>query len=120
MEGAEPPEYSDFLDQLFSGDIERWQKAGIHVDDWAWESHDIAESFVYGELAPSVPLESPAPVQSCTDDNNIGERMLQMHFYAGQNYQEISGPVVQERIELAGIRLAMILNDAASSLKPAN
>jgi hypothetical protein len=57
-------------------------------------------------------------VHSCTDDNNIGERMLQMHFYAGQNYQEIAGPVVEERLALAGVRLAMILNEAAKSLQP--
>ncbi|HEY1483025.1 MAG TPA: S1/P1 nuclease [Candidatus Acidoferrum sp.] len=118
MEGAEPPEYSEYLEQIFSGDLERWQKAGIHLDDWAWESHNVAESYVYGELVPAMAVEPPVPVHSCTDDNNIGERMLQMHFYAGQNYQEIAGPVVEERLALAGVRLAMILNEAAKSLQP--
>lgn len=120
MEGAEPPEYSDFLEQLFSADVARWQKAGIHVNDWAWESYDLAESFVYGQLAPPVPLETPAPVHSCTDDNNIGGRMLQMHFYAGQNYQEIAAPIVEERLAQAGVRLAMILNDAVPSIQKKN
>jgi hypothetical protein len=118
MEGAEPLEYSEYLEQIFSGDVDRWQMAGIHVDDWAWESHNVAESYVYGELVPAMAIEPPVAVHSCTDDNNIGERMLQMHFYAGQNYQEIAGPVVEERLALAGVRLAMILNDAVKSLQP--
>jgi hypothetical protein len=120
MEGAEPPEYSEYLEQLFSSDEERWQKAGVHLDDWAWESYDLAESIVYGELAPPVPLEKPTAVHSCTDDNNIGERMLQMHFYAGQNYQEIAGPIVEQRLAQAGVRLAMILNDAVQSIQSKN
>ena len=64
MEGAEPPEYSEYLEQIFSGDLERWQKAGIHVDDWAWESHDLAESYVYGELVPAMAIEPPVVVHS--------------------------------------------------------
>lgn len=120
MEGSEPPEYSVFLEQLFSADVDAWQKAGIHVDDWAWESHDLAETFVYGELAPPVPLESPTPVHSCSDDNNIGERMLQMHFYAGQNYQDLAAPIVEERIARAGVRLALILNEAVKTQASGN
>ena len=115
MEGAEPPEYSDFLELMFSAEVEKWQKAGIHLDDWAWESHDLAEGVAYGELAPSVPVEKPLPVHSCSDANNIGERMMRMHFYAGENYQAIAGPIVEERLAQAGVRLAMIVNEAAQS-----
>src|SRR5262249_5805127 len=114
MEGAEPGEYADFLEQVFSSDIEKWQKAGIHVDEWAWESHDLAEEIAYGELAPKVPVETPVAVHSCTDANNVGERMMRMHFYAGENYQELAGAAVQQRLAQAGVRLALILNDAAS------
>jgi hypothetical protein len=115
MEGADPSEYADFLAQLFSSDFSRWQSAGIHVDDWAWQSHDLAESVVYGELTPKISTETPVPVHSCTDANNIGERMMQLHLYVGQSYQEAAAPVIQEQLALAGVRLAMILNDA---LKP--
>jgi len=116
MEGAEPPEYADFLGLLFSADFAKWQAAGVHVDDWAWESHDWAESIVYGALVPKVPLENPATVHSCTDANNIGNRMLHLNLFAGQSYQEAAGPVVEQRIAQAGERLAMILNEAVGSL----
>jgi hypothetical protein len=120
MEGAEPPEYSQFLMQVFSADLPKWQAAGIHVDDWAWESHGLAESIVYGALIPKVPVETPAPVHTCADANNIGERMLYLNVFAGQSYQEAAAPIVQQRIAQAGIRLAMILNEAAGSLPDSN
>ncbi len=120
MEGAEPPEYAQFLGQVFSSDIPKWQAAGIHVEDWAWESHDLAESFVYGALIPQVPVETPAPVHTCSDDNNIGERMMHLNLFAGQNYQEAAAPIVEERIARAGVRLAMILNEAANSAAAAH
>ncbi len=120
MEGAEPPEFAEFLGRVFSADFSKWQAAGIHVEDWAWESHDLAESIVYGALVPKVPVETPAPVQACTDANNIGERMLHMNFFAGQNYQEAAGPIAEKRVAQAGVRLAMILNEAASSVATPN
>ena len=118
MEGAEPPEYANFLALMFGANVPKWQAAGIHVDDWAWESHDLAENIVYGGLVPKVPVETPAPVHACTDANNIGERMLHLNLFAGENYQEAAAPIVEERIAQAGVRLAMILNEAVGSLQP--
>ena len=116
MEGADSSEYAEFLDQSFSSQAEAWMRAGIHVEDWTWESHDLAESVVYGNLVPTDPIEQPVPVQSCTDANNVGERMFNQHFFVGAIYQEAAAPVVEKRIAQAGIRLAMILNE---TLKPA-
>jgi hypothetical protein len=113
MEGADSSEYAELLVQRFSADFSKWQNQGIHVDDWAWESHGLAESVVYGELTPKIPAESPAPVHSCRDANNIGERMLQLHAYVDEPYQEAAAPVIQKQLALAGVRLALILNDAA-------
>jgi S1/P1 Nuclease len=116
MEGAEPPEYAELLAQIFSTDFAKWQAAGIHVDEWAWESHDLAENLVYGALIPKVPVEVPTTVHACTDANNIGERMMHLHLFAGHSYQEAAAPIVEERIAQAGVRLAMILNEAATPL----
>jgi hypothetical protein len=115
MEGAEPPEYSEFLNRVFAAEIPKWQAMGVHPDDWAWESHDLAESAVYGELVPKVPVEVPAVVHTCGDANNIGERMLHLNLVAGEHYQEVAAPVVERRITQAGVRLAMILNEAAAA-----
>jgi len=117
MEGADPREYADFLDQAFSRDMAAWQTDGIQVDDWAWESHNLAESFAYGKLRPKDRVEAPAPVHSCSDDNNVGERLLQLHFVVGEKYQQAAADVVEKRIAQAGIRLAMILNDAFSTFQ---
>jgi S1/P1 Nuclease len=117
-EGADPGEYAEMLEGTFAGSIEGWQKAGIHVDDWVWESHEYAESTVYGGLLPKIAIEPNVLVRSCTDDNNIGHRLLHQHITAGEAYQEQSAPVVEHRVTQAGVRLAMMLNDAAKSAVP--
>ncbi len=120
MQGADPREYADFLEQSFAHDLTAWQSAGINVDAWAWESHDVAETVVYAKLQPKDPLEAPVPVRSCTDDNNVGERLLQMHFVVGEKYQDSAARVIQRRIAQAGIRLALILNDVVNTAQKTN
>jgi len=117
-EGADPGEYAEMLEGTFAGSIEGWQKAGVRVDDWVWESHEYAESTVYAGLTPKIAIEPNVTVHSCTDDNNIGQRLLRQHIMAGEAYQEEAAPVVERRVAQAGIRLAMILNDAAKSTAP--
>ena len=117
MEGADPQEFGEILDRIFSLDSDIWMQAGVHVETWAWESHDLAEGFVYGELVPKIPIEAPVAVHSCSDDNNVGQRLFQMHIYAGPAYQESSAPIVEQRIAQAGVRLAVMLNEAASTAK---
>lgn len=115
-DGADPAEYADTLDALFAAEEESWQKAGIHLEDWVWEGFDAAESTVYGNLKPQLAVEPNVEVHGCTDDNNIGERLLKQNILADASYEEKAEPVVEKRIAEAGIRLAMILNDA---MKPA-
>ena len=111
MEGAEPPEYAESLIEKFDAQVAAWQRAGIHVVDWAWESHGLAETLAYGKLSPAIPAESPIETHSCTDARNVGERMMQLHISVAAEYQEAAAPVVEERLMQAGVRLAMILND---------
>jgi hypothetical protein len=80
-----------------------------------WEGYDFAESVVYGALTPKIAIEPNVPVHSCTDDNNISERLLHQNITAGEAYQEKAGPVVEKRLAEGGVRLAMILNDAAKA-----
>ena len=108
------------LQQLFASTMDSWRSAGIHVSDWAWESHDLAESVVYDELQPRIPVETPVPMRSCADADNIGARMLALHVTAGSAYQSKAAPLIQERLTRAGVRLAMILNDAAASSSSPN
>lgn len=112
MEGADPGEYADTLGESYATEVEGLR---IRLDDWAWESHDLAESAAYGALTPKIAIEPNVRVKSCTDDNNIGERLLQQHLTAGESYQEEAAKVVERRLAQAGLRLAMILNDAAKA-----
>jgi hypothetical protein len=116
MEGADPAEYADRLEELFYADSPKWQKAGIHIDDWAWESHALANGIAYGKLAPKVPIESPVPVAACTDDNNVGQRLFNLHLVAGQTYQLAAASAAEKRLAQAGVRLALILNEVAAGL----
>lgn len=112
-EGADPAEYADTLDALFAAQLNSWQKAGIHIDDWVWEGFDYAENTAYGNLQPVPAVEPRVLAHSCSDDNNIGDRLLHQDIVAHETYQEQAAPVVEKRIAEAGVRLAMILNDAA-------
>jgi S1/P1 Nuclease len=114
MDSADPAEYAAFLSQTFAKDFSKWREAGIHLDDWAWESHEVAESVVYGRLSPPVPIEKAVEVHTCADDNSVGQRMMDLHLSAGESYQQAAVPVVRQRLAQAAVRLALILNDAAA------
>lgn len=115
MEGADPAEFADHLDAEFAASFAAWQQAGMPLESWVWEGHEQAVESVYGALGKPVANEPDVPVNTCADNNNIGQRMLQKHFVVGQVYQDQAAAVVEERLAQAAIRLAMILNDAAKS-----
>jgi S1/P1 Nuclease len=115
MEGADAAEFADKLDAEFAGSFSAWQQGGMQLEAWAWEGHQQAVDTVYGALGTAIPREPDVPVNSCADDNNIGQRMLAKHIQVGAAYQERAAAVAEERLAQAGIRLAMILNDASKS-----
>ncbi len=116
MQGADPPEFAETLDGLFASSFAGWQQGGVQIDAWALESHQHAVDIAYGALPVKIAAEpANVTVKSCTDDNNIGDRMLHKHIAVGMTYQDTSQSVIAERMTQAGIRLAMILNDAAKT-----
>jgi hypothetical protein len=98
------------LDQQFSAQDAAWQKAGVAVDDWAWEGHELADSVVYAKLPVAVPVETPVPVTACSDDHHVSTRLLKLHEQVAQPYVDAAAPTVDEQIAKAGVRLAMVLN----------
>jgi len=115
MQGADAAEFADTLDAAFESSFAAWQQGGMQLDAWAWESHDHAVETAYGAFAKPIPVEPDVPLNNCADDNNIGQRMLHKHLVIGIPYRDQAGAVAEERLAQAGIRLAMILNDAAKS-----
>jgi S1/P1 Nuclease len=115
MEGADASEFADKLDAEFAGSFSAWQQGGMQLEAWAWEGHQQAVATVYGALGTPIAKEPEVLVNSCADDNNIGQRMLEKHIAVGAAYEEQAAAVAEERLAQAAIRLAMILNDAAKS-----
>ncbi len=115
MEVSSPFRYADELDEKSHGEIAAWEAAGIHVDNWAWESHERAERAVYDPFPEKIAIEPDLKLKSCAENNHMGRRMLEKHLAVGETYQANSAKTAQTALAEAGIRLAMILNDAAKA-----
>jgi hypothetical protein len=113
MEGRTPDQYAADLDAEFASEIPDWQSAGIDPLAWAWESHQAAAETAYGALPKNIAFEPNIKVADCTQDNKIGKRMCAKHLRLSDTYKDAAVGVIEERLAQAGIRLAMILNDAA-------
>lgn len=98
------------LDESFRGKMARWQKGHANVDAWAWESYQLAVKNVYGKLPVPIPVEVPRAITSCSDDNHVSTRMLNLNEHLSEPYQEMAVPIIQKRLAQAGARLAMLLN----------
>src|SRR5580692_5237422 len=73
MEGADPNEYAEFLDQSFSPQAESWIKAGVHVEDWPgratiWPNPSCTETWC--PLTPSSHLYRFIPARTPTTSGN--------------------------------------------------
>jgi hypothetical protein len=98
------------IGRKFRSKIRRWKSADANVNQWAWESYQLAQKTVYGKLPVRILRESPQLVKSCADDNHISSRMLKLNERLEQRYQDAAAPVVQQQIAKAGARLALLLN----------
>jgi hypothetical protein len=79
-------------------------------DKWSWETHLLAEQFVYGKLPTPIPIEAPVKMTTCADDNSVANRLFALHEDLEQPYQDAAVPVIDEQLAKAGIRLAAVLN----------
>jgi hypothetical protein len=62
-----------------------------------------------------IAIEADVRPTGCSDNNHIGKRMFEKHLAIGDTYQIRAAKAVELSIAQAGIRLAMILNDAAKA-----
>jgi len=115
MEVSSPSRYADALDERFHAEIAAWEAAGIQVDNWAWESHERAETAVYDAFPEKIAVEPDMKLKSCAENNHMGKRMFERHLVVGEAYQANADKAVQAGLAEAGVRLAMILNDAAKA-----
>jgi hypothetical protein len=110
MAGKTAEQFASELDQTFRPEIVHWKRTGANVNEWAWESYQIAATIAYGKLPTTIPVETPQPIKSCAEDNHVASRMLKLNERLEQPYQDIAAPVIQQQIAKAGARLALLLN----------
>ncbi len=108
--GRTPQQIADELEGKFKAQITEWEWRLVDVAAWAWESHQVAEHVVYGDLPTKVAVEKPQPVNTCAEDDHISTRMLKLDEQLGQKYEDAVEPVVEEQLAKAGARMAAVLN----------
>lgn len=113
MEISNPHRYADDLDEKFRAESSAWETAGIHAENWAWEVHERAEAEVYDAFSVKIPVEPDVHPKGCSDNNHVGKRMFERHLIADETYQARAAKAAEICLAEAGVRLAMILNDAA-------
>ncbi len=103
--------YARRLDDRFRTRMDAWRAGGADVDAWARETHAVAVAVAYGRLPRPVPVEPARDVAHCRDRDHVARRMLALHETIDAAYLAAAGPVVDEQLARAGVRLAMLLND---------
>jgi nuclease S1 len=114
MEGRTTDQYAADLDTEFASEIPDWQGSATDPIAWAWESHQAAVDTAYGALPKHIAFEPNVNIKDCTENNGIGKRMCDKRIRLSSEYQDTAVGVIEERLAQAGIRLAMLLNDAAN------
>jgi hypothetical protein len=85
----------------------RQELAEGNAEDWAWESHRLAEKYVYKRLRiPVEPIEFPAKCSAAP------EAITQDRLQIETAYISAMEPVVRSQLERAGLRLARLLNES--------
>jgi hypothetical protein len=115
MEISNPLRYADELDEKFHVERAACEAAGIHVVEWAWESHERAETVAYDAFPEKIGIEPDMKLKSCAENNHMGKRMFEKHLAVGEVYQNNAAKAAEAGLAEAGVRLAMILNDAAKA-----
>jgi hypothetical protein len=112
--------FATALTNQFQTQIPTWKASPVNVanmqttaEDWAWESHQLADSTVYGALPNPIPVRpdiGPVPKNCTVNGDNIKNDMAQFHEKLQQPYESSADPVIHEQLTKAGVRLALILN----------
>jgi hypothetical protein len=85
--------------------VDRWSSGT--AEEWAWESHEIAQKAVYGRL--HIPLEPVLFPKSCAD---APMEIRNFRPAVDPLYVNDMKPIVRDQLAKAGLRLAALLNRA--------
>ena len=86
---------------------ERKEFSSGSVEDWTWESHELARKLVYSKLQiPTEPIRFP---HSCAD---APPEITRFKARIDSVYVDEMKPVVRDQLAKAGLRLARVLNES--------
>jgi hypothetical protein len=105
------PQYAGQLDERFSAHWKEWGEAPVNFLAWTWDSHRIAESVVYSDLKPAIPVQPAAAGEADKEACDVGRaNTAALHIAAGDEYEAEALPVIEQQLAKAGYRLAGMLN----------
>jgi hypothetical protein len=102
-------ELASAINCRFDSQIDAWMKEPPSPMTWAWEGHQKAAEVAYGKLAPSVPVQEPVKLASCSV-GHVSQHMLALGLVADRKYEDAALAVIEEQLAKAGARLAAELN----------
>lgn len=107
--GDDPKQLTASLEQgiLLLTEPEREKLARGTINEWTWESHEIALHDIYQKL--NIPIERPVPMTSCS---TAPAEIQNFHPKVDALYVDAMKPVVREQLTKAGLRLAKLLNES--------
>lgn len=115
--------FADLLAEDAWASREQWEN--VPMAQWANESHALAESMVYGALLPDKDknaelvseMSGPGKLRQCSDGGTeIKDLNLKIKITAA--YEKTAEAVVKQQLQKAGVRLAMLLNQALDTPTP--
>jgi hypothetical protein len=71
-------QYVDTLMSDFETGMATWKTQPVDIRAWALESHSHAVKESYGDLPATIGGEDPVAVNTCADDANVWQRMLDL------------------------------------------
>jgi hypothetical protein len=86
---------------------EREKIEGGRINDWTWESHELAIREIYRAL--HIPLEPVVFPSSCA---SAPEAITRLRLEIAESYLKAMKPVVREQLIKGGLRLAKVLNES--------
>lgn len=98
-------QYAASLNKRFAAKRTEWATSDVNA--WAWESHALANSVVYGALEPPIPLE---PATGRTDCSAESLKIYGLKIHPGPEYIAKASPIIDEQLARAGFRLAALVN----------
>ena len=110
MNGRSVLQFAEYLDHVLSMQVRDELSHRVNIFNWTWQSHRFAARVAYGDLPVPVVVEPPVRISSCMDNNNVGQRLADLHERIDSMYFGQSVPVIELQLERAGTRLRVMIN----------